>query len=449
MPDAAAQSATSLAGLFLSPRPKPAELQEACRSNGFADACRAAVMLSELARLPAPTDSLRAALSHVVEAVMASAAPDTALAAVHRLVCRSPRAAAWIDVLARSQRGAAILAIVGPFSRFLCDVLADDPDVLTGLLEPGVLDSPRGRAYFQSALRDEPVEAGDRGEALRVLRRFKRRELVRIAIRDLLRLAAFEEAVAEISDLACALLEATLRVCRRDLTRNHGSPQGRAGEAGFAIIGLGKLGGGELNYSSDVDVMFVHSEEGECAAPRGRPLARKALSNQEFFDRLAADVISAMQQPTEDGIVFRVDARLRPEGASGRLSRSLSACLAYYESWAEPWERQALIKASHAAGDEALSERFISSVQPFAYGKRLDALGLADVRAMRERIEPALETHSPHEFDVKLGPGGIRDVEFAVQALQLVAGAEDPSVRNANTLDALRALVERSHLDRD
>ncbi len=194
---------------------------------------------------------------------------------------------------------------------------------------------------------------------------------------------------------------------------------------------MGKLGGRELNYASDVDVLFVHEGDGALA------------------ERAARAVLTTMSEPTADGIVFRTDADLRPEGRSGPLSRTLDAYAAYYERWAQPWEFQALLKARPVAGDDDIGRRFLELAQPFVWPEVLDPDAVRSVRAMKARAEGEMHRRGLTEREVKRGRGGIRDIEFAVQLLQLVHGRHDPSVRSPTTLDALAQLAAGGYIERD
>jgi glutamate-ammonia-ligase adenylyltransferase len=246
------------------------------------------------------------------------------------------------------------------------------------------------------------------------LRRFRRRAMARIAARDLAG-EPVEEVVAEISAAAEACLEVALQV---------------VDGADMAVLGMGKLGGAELNYASDVDVLFVHPDAGG--------------DRQERAGKVAARFMRLLSDPTRDGIALRVDADLRPEGRAGALSRSLPAMLDYYERHAATWERQALLKVRPVAGDRALGEAFIEGVAPFVYPERLDPAAIEEIRRMKARVEEHVRGRGGR--DVKRSPGGIRDVEFAVQLLQLVHGRRDATLRRAGTLPALRALADGGYV---
>jgi glutamate-ammonia-ligase adenylyltransferase len=269
------------------------------------------------------------------------------------------------------------------------------------------------RARSRDELLGEARTDAERHGSQAGLRRFRRRALYRVAARDLGG-APLDEVMDEVTRIAEACLEVA------------------AGGEGLAVIGLGKLGGAELNYASDVDVVFVHREAGADAQDRG--------------GRAAARMISLLSEPTAEGVALRVDAALRPEGRSGPLSRSLEATVEYYRRHAATWERQAWIKARPAAGDLELGAELVDSLEPVIYPEHLEVSAIEDVRAMKVRIEEYVRASGKDAVEVKRGRGGIRDVEFAVQLLQLVHGRRDPSLREPNTLRALSVLADQGYV---
>jgi glutamate-ammonia-ligase adenylyltransferase len=248
------------------------------------------------------------------------------------------------------------------------------------------------------------------------LRRFRRRAMLRVAARDL-EGAPLEEVVSEISAIADACLAAALALID---------------DPGLAIIGLGKLGGSELNYASDVDLLFVHGGAGPDA--------------QEAAERAVAALSALLAEPTAEGLALRVDVALRPGGRAGALSRSLAATLGYYDRESATWERQALIKARPVAGDASLGSAFVAGVEPFVYPPELAPAAIDDVRRTKVRLEEYIRQRGKELTEVKRGRGGIRDVEFAVQLLQIVHGRRDERLRTPNTLAALRALAREGYV---
>src|SRR5205823_4716041 len=206
---------------------------------------------------------------------------------------------------------------------------------------------------------------------------------------------------------------------------------------GFVVLGMGKLGGGELNYSSDVDLIYVYERDG--ADARGR-------TNREFFARLAEEVTRALRDVTPEGFCFRVDLRLRPGGGEGPLAVSLAAALSYYEAFGQTWERAAWLKARPVAGDRALGEALLDELLRFIYRRYLDFATIEDLQVMKRRVDASLRDPGARARDVKLGRGGIREVEFVVQAQQLVHGGKDPRLQERSTLAALRKLAASGYM---
>jgi glutamate-ammonia-ligase adenylyltransferase len=293
------------------------------------------------------------------------------------------------------------------FSSAVSDFLVAHPEEAALFTET----SPRPR----SALLAECRADADRHGVESGLRRFRRRALYRVASRDLAG-APVDEVVEEVTHVAEACLEVAVDEVG----------------GGLAVIGLGKLGGRELNYASDVDVVFVHRGSGP--------------EVQADASRRAAGVVRLLTEPTADGVALRVDADLRPEGRAGPLSRAASATVEYYRRHAATWEKQAWLKARPVAGDREVGLQVVESLQSVIYPEQLEPSAIEDVRAMKVRIEEYVRARGKEAVEVKRGRGGIRDVEFAVQLLQLVHGRRDPMLRQPNTLQALAALAEQGYV---
>jgi [glutamine synthetase] adenylyltransferase / [glutamine synthetase]-adenylyl-L-tyrosine phosphorylase len=345
------------------------------------------------------------------EAVERSADPAAARAFLGRLLEGHP---ALGDELATNPLVRDALVALSAASRSLSNAVTRDPSLLDPLRDGASFERERDVPEYRDSA-TAFLAAADDGAA--ALRRWKRRELLRIASRDLLGTADLPAVGRELAALAEVCLGRAL-----DLV---------APAFPLGVVAMGKLGGRELNYASDVDVLFVHDGDGAAA------------------ERAARSLLTTMSEPTADGIVFRTDADLRPEGRSGPLSRILDAYAAYYERWAQPWEFQALLKARPVAGDSDLGRHFLELVQPFVWPEVLDPDAVRSVRAMKARAEGEMNRRGLTEREVKRGRGGIRDVEFAVQLLQLVHGRHDPSVRSPTTLDALAQLAAGGYIELD
>ncbi len=311
-------------------------------------------------------------------------------------------------------------------------------------------DETRNSRREKASLESELEARFDRdGQELKTIRGFRRFHLLRIAIRDLARLGALPEIVQELSDLAEVCLEAAWRLCFQQLAERagrpwHQGPSGRWQPTEGCVIALGKLGGRELNYSSDVDLLFAYNEEGDVfrGAPGQGKSPRPVMSNHQFFQRLAEAFISEVTRRAPEGFLYRIDMRLRPEGNGGPLSRSLASYENYYAQWGQTWERMMLIKARGVAGDRALVGEFLEMAQPFRFPRSINPNVLAEVAAMKDRIDREVVKTGELDRNVKLGRGGIREIEFIVQSQQLLHAGRQPFLQAPQTLDCLQKLVQ-------
>ncbi len=362
--------------------------------------------------------------------------------------------AASSDVLreiARRPAALTYLAAAFGFGTSMAEAFLYEPALAVQFARDRGFTSPESRAdLFEDYARF--VATRPASELAEHLASFKRRQYVQIAVKDVLGLATLAETTLELSALADVILAETLRHADLELQKRFGAPQyrdaqGCVAHSGFSIISLGKLGGNELNYSSDIDLLFVYARDGETAGA-GSP--GTAVSNKEYFVRLAQAITRDLTEPTAAGQAYRVDLRLRPEGDQGDLTLGLDAALDYYGHRARDWELQMLIKARHSSGDARLTRAFLRGVEPFVYGSPADPAAITSVLLSRARIARRLEEEHPEALDVKLHPGGIRDVEFLTQCLQRLHGAREPWVRSGGTLHALRKLNDKELLsDRD
>ncbi|MEI7858119.1 MAG: hypothetical protein WCH85_11560, partial [Methanomicrobiales archaeon] len=372
--------------------------------------------------------------------------PDQALNAFERLAgVVSPEDLS--ELAGRKKRLAQFILLCGS-SPFLVNLVYKTPDTLRWLFLENGINLSRSFEEMQSALQTTVDETTDFTELQKSLRCFKRSEILRIAARDLNCLAPLEEVMAELSDLASCTLQLAYQVCRRCLIRDHGIPllvgdDTAPREAEMTVIGMGKLGGRELNFSSDIDIIyFYESDKGETSGIENGTGGRKGVvSLHTFFNKLGEMISKALSQVTEDGFVFRVDVGLRPEGKSGDMAVSLRSAEVYYESWGQSWERTAMLKARPVAGSLALGELLLKTLQPFVYRKYLDYNLIEDMKQMKQKIDASLARSREGEINLKLGRGGIREVEFFIQALQLVYAGKNPKLRERNSLRALDTLL--------
>ncbi len=349
-------------------------------------------------------------------------------------------AARWASA---PQRVLVVLRGVCGVAPFLVRHLTAMPEALLRLLED-TLDEPRAGEPLRADL-DAALESAPRDEAEAVLRRFKYAELARICARDsdpgLVPAERSGETLAELSRLADALLSAAFEVARQRLAEQVGAPRWKVGETvfepRFAVLGLGKLGGGELNFSSDVDLIYVL----ESSPPDGAPEDGPSGLAPEAWARRLANAFGAVVTPlTADGFLYRIDLDLRPEGEGSAITIGDQQLAAYYDGWAALWEKAAFMKARPVAGDLDFGWDTVRGLHPMVYRSAIDFGGVAAMKEMKARVE-AQHVRGSDGFHVKLGTGGIRDLEFAVQALQLVHGARVPEVRGRSTQAAIASLA--------
>lgn len=327
------------------------------------------------------------------------------------------------------------LRVLLEVSPFVVENITKQPDIWPFLLEQvNHANGPTGLAErIERQLADSPIEDLDRR-----LRHIRRAEMLRIAWRDVAGLAPTTETLRDLSDLADQCVQQALTAHERVLVARHGVPRGAEGaQQHLVVLGMGKLGGYELNYSSDIDLIFLFEEEGETDGP-------KPIANSEFFIKLGQRVIRSLNEVTKDGFVFRVDMRLRPHGDEGALALSFDAAELYYTTLGREWERYALIKARVIAGDQAAGARLLALLKPFVYRKYLDFGAFAQLRDMKKAIEREMSRRGMHD-NIKLGPGGIREIEFIGQLYQLLRGGREPKLQSRSilaTLEVLRGLKE-------
>lgn len=370
--------------------------------------------------------------------------PDGALNRLERFSRELPSRVA--DTIVRQPALLHYLLALFAHSAFLSETLIQQPELALWL--------GRERNLERLKSRDELLEEYARFEATAVevepglaLARFKRRQYLRITLRDILGLATLVETTLELSVLADVLLEKALTRAQTELRARYGSPQtldtrSRLVPARFAVLSLGKLGGEELNYSSDVDLLFLFDGEGETSARQ----AAQRLANSEYFIRVAQRVLQIVAGVTREGPVFRVDLRLRPGGGEGDVALGLGAAISYYQHRAREWELQMLLKARHSAGDETLVREFLAGVEASLYRGAMHFAAVEAVLKTREQLDRKLDAAVGERLNVKLSAGGLRDIEFLVQSLQRLHGQQDPWVRAQGTLVGLQKLFDKGYL---
>lgn len=333
-------------------------------------------------------------------------------------------------------------------SQMLTDALLSNPSYVDWLSNPNTLTKPKTRDVLYRDFYELSGTDQLTGQTPSFLRKFKKREYIRLGLRDLMGLVSLRENVEGLSDLADVCLQVAYEYSIKTLKEKYGTPMfttpdGDERESEFAILSMGKLGGRELNYSSDIDLIYIYtSSVGETQAGNGQT----SLSNHEFHTKLGQSITKALHEITSDGNVFRVDLDLRPDGQSGDLVSSLTSCETYYESWGRTWERQALIKARVSAGSQALGTEFLNMIRPFVYRRSLDFNAIEEVKSLKKKVDLNLKKNRLEKGHIKLGFGGIREVEFIVQSYQLLFGGRDQSLRDPNTSTLIDKLKDRKFL---
>jgi glutamate-ammonia-ligase adenylyltransferase len=345
---------------------------------------------------------------------------------------------AWVEssLLPRKEE----LLRVWALSEFASKLCATQPAILAGLINSNDLFRRYPDGHFAHTLRHQLAHLETEFDLHQCLRRFRNREMLRIAWRDICGHASLMQTMHDLSSLADACIAETLQVLHHWLAKELGQPQDNQGNSQrMIVVAMGKLGAYELNYSSDIDLIFIYPEPGETAN------ATRTVSNEQFFTRISKQLIAALDKRTGDGFVFRVDMRLRPFGESGPLVASLEALENYYQSHGREWERYAFIKARVVSGDPEPTNELVHMLRPFVYRRYLDYGAYESLREMKQLIVAEVERKGLKD-NIKLGAGGIREIEFIGQAFQLIRGGRDPELQQKQILHTLDLLGEKKQL---
>ncbi len=373
--------------------------------------------------------------------LLVAGAPDSDKAVLYLDRLREISSSAFLRIVSSP---AALRCAIGLFahSKFLSEAVMRNPERVTEVSASGSLYRVLTMEDYSERL-FEFLGAGSRGAPLAVdLARFRRRQLLRIVLRDVLGAGTLSDITEELSNLADSVLDVAYRRIREELVDRHGEPLLEDGRpCGFSVISLGKLGGKELNYSSDIDLMFVYGGAGQTNG-------REPISNKEFYKKVANEYTALLSSYTAEGQCYRVDLRLRPDGRLGEICISLEGAKTYYQQRARDWEKQMLIKARISAGEPEPGQALLDSVEPLIYESSLDFRAVEAVSETRQRIgERARARRARHGgIDIKLTPGGIRDIEVLVQCLQRLHGGREAWVRHGGTLLALFRLRDKGLL---
>jgi [glutamine synthetase] adenylyltransferase / [glutamine synthetase]-adenylyl-L-tyrosine phosphorylase len=395
----------------------------------FADPAAAHCRLLEICRDEAHREAFAAALPMLLSALESAATPDSSVMNLERLVQAVPDSLKLLQFLVGNPRAVEILVRLFVGSQFLTEILLRNPEYLTRLTRHTRLAEFRAREEFRAEAEETLQREKTVAAKFDALRRFQHWELLRIGACDLFGLMDLKSITVQLSLLADAIVQSGLAI----VTSESGSSRESAGPTAsrppgeFCVIAYGKLGGEELNYSSDIDLVFISRD------------------NAERFWETGQRLIRGLMDATGEGFLYRVDMRLRPWGRSGPLVTTAAAFLEYLKTDGELWERQAMLKARPIAGDLKLGREFLKQVEPIVFAVSADE-ARANVRDMKQKIEAGLQQKGRTFGEVKSGQGSIRDIEFVTQFLQLQHGGKDRSVRSINTLDGLVRLTERDHI---
>lgn len=352
--------------------------------------------------------------------------PDLALHHMAELVSAIGARTSFLALLRENPETLRLLIGLFGSSEYLSKFFLRHPELLDSLVRADLAVIRKERSALERDLSGQLQVATDYEATLDTLRRFRNEEFLRVGVNDIHGLLEFGEVSEQLSDLAEVCLEAALRIALRSIEERYGAAPGR-----FSVIGMGKLGARELNYNSDLDLIFVYD---------GSADGRTTISVHEYFTKVAQRLMTVLQLTTREGLVYRIDTRLRPSGSHGPLVSSIESFREYHRTSSALWERQALIRARGVAGDPALVNEVESIIERFVYGRGLDAAGVAEIARLRARMEHELAGESIERWNVKTGRGGILDVEFLTQMLQLRHGQDHPAVRLRQTEAALEAL---------
>ena len=419
---------------------RPRHAGEWLRSLGVENIDRGVANLEGLARLPVPEDLLSVLVRQLAEALPGLSDPDMAVNNFDRFLAAARSPLSLGALFERDPAALPQLLQIFSTSQYLSDVLIRDQESYDLLrLTDG---QPVERRLLVEEIVAESEACGDERSIMEMLRRTKHRETLRIAYGDIIHQQPLEVVTEQISHLADALCETALRFAFKSLAAGRGTPRDGAGrDARFVVLALGKLGGRELNYSSDIDLICLRKGEGKTDGARG-------VGNQEFYERLVKLFVKLLSEVTGNGVAYRVDLRLRPNGSQGRAVISTDAALRYYDTSGRTWERQAFVKARPVAGDLTLGREFLRKLEPWVYRRYLSRADISGIQALKRRIEKRSLEKDEHG-NIKTGHGGIRDIEFVIQFLQLLNGGDLVAVRTGATLEAIDRLQQAGCLTLD
>jgi glutamate-ammonia-ligase adenylyltransferase len=372
----------------------------------------------------------------LITAIAKSGAPDQALFNLAQFSHRIGGRTGFLTLLAENPQTMRLLITLFADSQFLTDLFLQRPELIDTLIRVDLTRVEKTKTEMLHELRatlgarDNDLEA-----KLNAIRRYKTEEFIRIGLHDLGGSIELVPALQQLSDLAEACLQAALDLTLAELSEKYGAVT----NGKFAIIGGGKFGAREIDYNSDLDLVFIYQAAEDAQSAGG---SQGKLPAHEFFVRVGQKLPTYLSAPTEEGIAYKIDMQLRPSGKSGPVVCPLDAYRDYHKTASQLWERQALIKTRFIAGDPSLGKAVEKIIERCAYGSGLPADGVSEIHHLRMRMERELAGEDDSRFNLKKGRGGLVDIEFLTQMLQLAHGHRLPKVRQRATLDALKALGE-------
>lgn len=388
----------------------------------------------------------------LIEDLATTADPPMALVNFDRFARVVFHRGAFFSLLTVSAPLRSMLSRLFAYSQYFSDTLVRNPEYLDWCLSEGALDREKTGEEYERELRAFTRRLKDEETRRRALCRFKRRELLRLGVRELMGHGNIEEYCRELTGIAEAACSLAFEDCHRALIERHGTPSPCEGETertkpGLAVYAMGKMGGHELNFSSDIDLIFIYDVEGETSGrvdSTGHVSGR--ISNHDFYVRHAREIVRYLSYPSSEGMIYRVDVRLRPEGKAGAMARSLTAYSTYFVQQARSWEKISYLKARIVAGDQTVMLRFREIREAFVFGTNDPAEILPEVARLKNRIDHENLDHRTRGLDIKRGPGGIREIEFITAVHQLLEGVYDRTLRMRSTVPALETLAERGKI---
>ena len=428
---------------LLDPKADSDLVKDMLAERHFEDVDRAYENLVSLRRGPVKgnlTERSRRILEKItplmIQELFDSPDPDLALTNLDRFMTVVATRSSYYALLAENSQTIKLLVSLFGMSEFLSKILINHPELLDSLVArnaPSTVKTKDTMSEEVAALLEQSDYFEDH---LNILRRFRNEEFLRIGLNDIHGRVLQGDVTSQLSLLGEVCLETAFRLAVAELQR-FGRPTwqsaGRTAEANLAIIAMGKLGGGELNYHSDLDIIFVYDHQGYTDG-------EKQVSNHEYFAKLAQKIISILTMQTREGYVYKIDTRLRPSGNAGPLVTSLESFLDYHRKESQIWERQALTKARVVLGDEALAEQLNDVIRYTIYGSTIGDEGRQEIQRLRMRMENELARETNGSYNIKTGRGGMVDVEFAVQYLQLREGYRFSELRTPSTVVALKEI---------